>query len=244
MSVSVLRVLVVDDEPIARERMCLLCAEVGGVQVVGSAGDGRAGLDGIAALSPDLVLLDIAMPGLDGLAVASAISSSANRPAVIFCTAHDRYALAAFDVSAVDYLLKPVSRARFAEAIEKARRSRSHAAALAPERRWPTQLWAPHRGAMVRIAVQDLDRVDAERDYVRLWTGRTSYLLHESMIQIEGRLDPAVFVRLRRSSIVRRDLIRSLRHEGLGVWVAVLADGAVVRIGPTYLPELKALLRA
>ncbi|WP_255601951.1 LytR/AlgR family response regulator transcription factor [Glacieibacterium megasporae] len=243
MSDAVLRTLIVDDEAVARERMKLQCAGVDGVEVVGTAGDGHAALEAIAALSPDLVLLDIAMPGLDGIAVAEAIGRLANRPAIVFCTAYDRHALEAFEVSAIDYLLKPVSRDRLGRAVDKARLFRSGPATVI-ERRWLDELWVPHRGAMIRIATDDLDRIEAERDYVRLWIGAASYLLLDAITRIEGRLNPETFIRLRRSVIVRRDFIASIRHEGAGVWSAQLVNGAAVRVGPTYLADLKASLKA
>ena len=242
MSVVALRTLIVDDEAIARERMRMQCAGVDGLEVVGMASDGGAALTEIDALAVDLLLLDIAMPGLGGMAVAQEVQRSARRPAVVFCTASDRDAIAAFEVSAVDYLLKPVSRERLARAIDKVRRSR--AAIDAPlRRRWMDELWAPHRGAMLRVAVADLEWIEAERDYVRLWTKSASYLLHDTLTRIEQKLDPAVFVRLRRSTVVRRASILSLRHEGAGAWSAVMLGGATLRIGPTYLQDLKASLK-
>ena len=242
MSDAVLRTLIVDDEAVARERMRLQCVSVDGVEVVGMAEDGHAALHAIAALSPDLVLLDIAMPGLDGMAVAEAIGRLVDRPAIVFCTAYDRHALGAFEVSAIDYLLKPVSRDRLGRAVDKVRLFRS-GPMVVPKPRWLDQLWVPHRGAMLRIATSDLDWIEAERDYVRLWTGSVSYLLLDAITRIEGRLDPGTFVRLRRSVIVRRDFIRSIRHEGAGAWSALLINGATVRVGPTYLADLKASLK-
>lgn len=238
-----MRTLIVDDEPLAVERMQILCAGQEGVALVGTANDGASALRLVEALSPDLILLDISMPGLDGMAVARAIQGRTPRPAVIFCTAFDSYAVAAFDVSATDYLLKPVSPERLAKAVARAHES----AALPPARlqaeasNWLEEIWAPHRSEMVRVLASRIDRIEAERDYMRLHVGSRSYLIHQTISDLERKLDPAVFIRLHRSTIVRRDFIAGLRHDGLSTWQALLADGGQVRIGRSYLPAAKAL---
>lgn len=245
MSDKALRTLIADDEPVARNRLRLLCEEIGGVEIIGMAVDGLDALRQIAALSPEVVLLDIAMPDLDGMGVAQALARTPPPPAIIFCTAYDRHALAAFDVSAVDYLLKPISRERLVHAIDKARRYHGFPRAPVPSgSALLDHLWVPHRGAMLRIDISSIQRIDAEGDYVRLLTMASSHMLHETMAAIEARLDPAVFVRLRRSVIVRSGGITGLRHEGLGSWSAMLGDGASVRIGPTYLPQVRTRLKA
>jgi two-component system response regulator AlgR len=162
------------------------------------------------------------------------LEASAKRPAVIFCTAFDGFAVAAFDVAAVDYLLKPVKPERLAKAIARVRdKIVDQPAAPAPSP-WAEEFWIPHRAEMVRVAAADIDRIEAERDYMRLWIGQRSYLLHQTISELERRLDPDKFIRLHRSTIVRRDFITKLRHDGLGVWHAVLNDGSEVRIGRTY----------
>ncbi|MGI4878604.1 MAG: LytR/AlgR family response regulator transcription factor [Janthinobacterium lividum] len=245
MSVTALRTLIADDEPVARNRLRLLCEEIGGVAIAGMAVDGLDALRQIEALSPEVVLLDIAMPDLDGMGVARALACAPTPPAIIFCTAYDRHALAAFDVSAVDYLLKPISRERLVHAIEKARRYHGFPRTPEPPRlALLDHLWVPHRGAMLRIDISGIQRIDAEGDYVRLSTMSSSHMLHETMAAIEARLDPVVFVRLRRSVIVRSTEIKSLRHDGLGSWSTLLGDGQSVRIGPTYLPQVRARLKA
>jgi two-component system response regulator AlgR len=235
-----LSILIIDDEPIAANRLRLLCEEMAGVRVIALAGDGHDGLRQITDLAPDLVLLDIAMPGLDGLALARMLGTLAAPPAIVFCTAYDRHALAAFDVSAVDYLLKPISRERLARAIGKA--ARHHHPPPDPDTSrpaWIDHVWVSHRGAMHRVAIADVERIDAEGDYLRLSTPGNSYLLHETMSAIEGRLDPGLFLRLRRSVIVRSSMIASIRHEGMGIWSALLAPGTSIRIGPTHLKRVK-----
>jgi len=238
-----LRTLVVDDEPLAVERLQILCAREPAIDLVGVASDGEAALRMVEALEPDLLLLDIAMPGLDGMEVARALEQRQRRPAVIFCTAFDQFAVAAFDVSAVDYLLKPVSAERLARAVARVREvlRAPPAPAVAPSEH-TSEFWVPHRSEMIRIAAEDIDRIEAERDYMRLHVARRSFLLHQTITELERQLDPAKFIRLHRSTIVRRNFIAKLRHDGLGVWHADLADGSEVRIGRTYLPAAREMM--
>ena len=239
-----LRTLIVDDEPLAVERLQILCARLPALSVIGTASDGAAALRLIEALTPDLVLLDMTMPEVDGLGVARQLASAAHRPSVIFVTAHEDFAVDAFDLDAVDYVLKPVSPDRLERAVNRALARKSQpvtGAGPAPASQWLEELWVPHRSELVRLATLDLDRIDAERDYVRLHTGPRSYLMLHTIAGLESRLDPEAFIRLHRSVIVRRDRIAGLRHDGLGVWSAELVDGEAVRIGRTYLARVKAM---
>lgn len=241
-----MRTLIVDDEPLAVERMQILCSRIPALQVVGTASDGAAALRLIEALHPDLVLLDMTMPEVDGLGVARALAGQANRPAVVFVTAHDDFAVEAFDCDAVDYVLKPVAQERLERAVERAqvRRAAPAEPALTPEKpasEWIEEFWVPHRSELIRVAAADLERIDAERDYVRLHAGARSYMMLHTIAGLEARLDPECFIRLHRSTIVRRDRIAGLKHDGLGVWSAELVDGSVQRIGRTYLARVKAM---
>jgi two-component system response regulator AlgR len=237
---GVLRTLIVDDEPLAIERLQIICAKIPALQVVGTASDGAAALRLIGALNPDLVLLDMTMPELDGLAAARALARQANPPAIIFVTAHDHFAVEAFDLDAVDYVLKPVTGERLGRAIDRALARRETRAIRAPGE-WLTELWVPHRSELLRIEVAQVNRIDAERDYVRLHLGDRTYLLLQTIAGLEGRLDPSRFIRIHRSTILRRDVIRGLRHDGLGVWSIELEDGEALRIGRTYLSKVKAM---
>lgn len=243
-----LRTLIVDDEPLAVERMQVICARIPHLAVVGTASDGAAALRLVEALHPDLVLLDMTMPELDGLGVARRLARQASRPAVIFVTAHDHFAVEAFDLDAVDYVLKPVAPDRLGRAIERALARRAEA----PTHRaseWLDELWVPHRSELLRIDVAQVSRIDAERDYVRLHVGEPgeageqtrSYLLLQTIAGLEQKLDPARFIRIHRSTILRKDRIKGLRHDGLGVWSVELDDGEGLRIGRTYLPRVKAM---
>jgi two-component system response regulator AlgR len=238
-----LRALIVDDEPLAVERLQILCAGTEGVSLIGTASDGEAALRLVEALSPDLLLLDISMPGMDGMSVARVLEGKAARPAVIFCTAFDQFAVAAFDVAAVDYLLKPVTQERLAKAVARvAEKLRTQASGdVPPGSEWTEEFWVPHRSEMIRIAAQDIDLIEAERDYMRLRIGQRSFLLHQTISELERRLDPTRFIRLHRSTIVRKDFIAKLQHDRLGTWSACLADGSEMRIGRTYLPSVKAI---
>lgn len=237
-----LRTLIVDDEPLAIERMMTLCAAIPGLSLIGTASDGADALRMVEALSPDLLLLDIGMPELDGMAVARAVeTSSGPRPAIIFVTAFDSFAIEAFDLAAADYLLKPVSADRLARAIGRVRERHPSEAPAPAQSKHVDEFWVPHRSELIRIAAADIERIDAERDYMRLHVGGRSYLLHQTITALEARLDPACFIRIHRSVIVRRDRIASLGHDRAGAWHAELVDGNSVRIGRTYLNAAKAI---
>ncbi|MGB3166853.1 MAG: LytTR family DNA-binding domain-containing protein [Alteraurantiacibacter sp.] len=238
-----LRTLIVDDEPLAIERMQVLCAEIPQLTVIGTASDGESALRLADKLSPDLLLLDMTMPGMDGLEVARAAREQDRQPAVIFVTAHENFAVEAFDLEAIDYVLKPVGADRLQRAIERALARRGEASETGTEAdsQWLTEFWVPHRSELLRIEASQVFRIDAERDYVRLYVGENSYLLLQTIAGLEEKLDPDRFIRIHRSTILRRDIIRGLKHEGLGVWCAELRDGDELRIGRTYLKRVKAM---
>jgi two-component system response regulator AlgR len=240
---TALRTLIVDDEPLAVERVQVICAEIPSVQVVGTASDGAAALRLAEKLEPDLVLLDMTMPEIDGLGVARKLAEQEQAPVVIFVTAHDHFAVEAFDCDAVDYVLKPVAADRLERAIERALARRGQRRQKTS--RFLDELWVPHRSELLRIAVNEVHQIDAERDYVRLHVGeedaQRSYLLLQTIAGLESRLDPEQFIRIHRSTILRRDNIRGLRHDGLGVWSVELQNGEALRIGRTYLARVKAM---
>lgn len=237
-----LRVMVIDDEPLAVERLQLLLARCEDVALVGTASDGEAALRLAEALRPDLMLLDIAMPGMDGIEVARSLGASSVDPAVIFVTAFDNFAVAAFDVAAVDYLMKPVDSERLARALGRARdalqkggRQRS-----APSR-YVEEFWVPDQHGLVRIAARDIDRITAERDYMRLHVGPRSWLIYRTIGKLEEELDPELFIRVHRSVILRRDTIAGLSRDTAGHWAARLRDGSEIRIGRSHIGDVKKL---
>jgi two-component system response regulator AlgR len=238
-----LRVLVVDDEPLAIERLQILLARLPGVSLAGTATDGEAALRVIDAVGPDVVLLDIAMPGMDGIDVARALGGRDKVPLVIFVTAFDNFAVAAFDVAAGDYLMKPVQGERLARALERARahprRSGTGGAEARPA--FVEEFWVPEHHGLVRIAASQIDRITAERDYMRLHVGARSWLIHRTIAKLEEELDPAMFVRVHRSVILRRDTIVGFTRDDSGHWNARLPDGAEQRIGRSYADNVRKL---
>jgi DNA-binding LytR/AlgR family response regulator len=237
-----LRTLIVDDEPLAIERLQILTGQQEGVSLVGTASDGASALRMVDALAPDLVLCDIAMPDLNGLEVAAAIDQLENPPAVIFVTAFDQYAVAAFDVAAVDYLLKPVSPERLARALTRVREWRATDRVQNQKSKWITEFWVQNRGEMLRVDAAQVDLIEAERDYMRLHVGARSWLIHQTIKSLEARMNPDQFIRIHRSKMVRRDGIVGLKHHGDGAWSVDLGDGGTHRIGRTYLHDVKAIM--
>lgn len=239
-----LRTLIVDDEPLAIERLQILAGQQEGLSLVGTASDGASALRMVEALAPDLLLCDIAMPDLNGLEVAAALEQLDNPPAIVFVTAFDQYAVAAFDVAAVDYLLKPVAAERLARAITRVREWQAADGGRSRKGKWISEFWVQNRAEMLRIDADQVDLIEAERDYMRLHVGGRSWLIHQTIKQLEARLDPARFLRIHRSKIVRRDGIAGLLHHGDGAWSVSLGNGEMHRIGRTHLHDVKAIMQS
>jgi DNA-binding LytR/AlgR family response regulator len=243
--IQTLRTLIVDDEPLAIERLQILTGQQEGISLVGTASDGASALRMVDALTPDLVLCDIAMPDLNGLEVAAALDALENPPAVIFVTAFDRYAVAAFDVAAVDYLLKPVSPDRLNRALSRVREWRAADRGQNKQKnKWINEFWVQNRGEMLRIDAGQVDLIEAERDYMRLHVGARSWLIHQTIKSLEARMNPDQFMRIHRSKMIRREGIVGLKHHGDGAWSVDLGEGGVHRIGRTYLHDVKAIMHA
>ncbi len=239
-----MRVLVVDDEPLARGGVRARLAAHPDVQLVGEAEDGEDALARIRSVRPDLVFMDIQMPGLDGLAALRRLPP-AERPLSILLTAYDQFALGAFEIQALDYLLKPVDDERFREALDRARaalRLRATGEAVRPAyaRRFTVRTGQ-------RIAVIDADEIDwieASDDYAGLHVGPRIHLLREPLHQLAGRLDPAHFVRIHRSAIVRLDRVAELEPLVNRDCLIRLRDGTPLRVSRTYIDQLNAALAA
>lgn len=226
-----LRVLVADDEAPARRRLRRLLDALPDVEIVGEAATGAEAVAAIHALVPDLVLLDVQMPELDGFAVVAAVGVDA-MPPVVFVTAHDEHALRAFEVRALDYLVKPVAPERLGDAVARARarrrpERRAELAGVVAERAGPLRrlLALDERGAAHLLDVEAITLARAERNYVTLHTPRGAFRVRGTITALAERLDPTRFLRVNRSDVVRLDAIRELRPWAHGDWRVVLPDG-------------------
>jgi two-component system LytT family response regulator len=249
-----LKVLVVDDEPLAREGLKLLLARQSGVESVAEARNGREAVALIRERSPDLVLLDVQMPRMDGFAVVHAVGPE-RMPAVIFVTAHDQYAIRAFEIAALDYLLKPVSEDRFTLAFERAssrvrRQPHDETArqvvamldAIASPPRRLTRFAVRSGERTIFVPVEEVDRIEAFQNYVRLHIGETTHLLHVPMNTIEGVLDAERFLRIHRSHIVNVQRISQLWSLAHGQYVIELRTGQRLQSGRTYGDKIRRVL--
>ena len=240
-----MRVLLVDDEPPALERLEAFFANMPDIEVVGTAANGLEANDKIAALSPDLVMLDIQMPELSGLAVAGALPFD-KRPEIVFVTAFEHFAPDAFEVEAADYLLKPVRFDRLRQAVERARRRQAgRRAALEPAAApspYADALWVPTRTGQVRVPVETIDWIEATGDYAMLHTSLRSFLYRSTMSALAKRLDPAALMRVHRSAFVRLSKVAEVRRDGRWLVTLVLSDGAEVSVGPNYARAVVAAL--
>ena len=222
-----MKVVIADDEPLARERLRSLLGEHAGIEIVAEAENGLTALQACAEFRPDLVLLDIAMPGVDGLEAARHLTAFEPRPAVVFCTAYDEHALSAFDAAAIDYLMKPVRAERLAAALERARTfiaGRETQAPAAPGKHPRTHLCARLRGSLRLIPVEDVHYLQAEEKYVVVHHVRGEDLIEESLKSLEDEFD-ARFVRIHRNCLVARHEITELKRGSDGRVHAVLRHG-------------------
>jgi two-component system response regulator AlgR len=248
------KVLIADDEPMARERLRALLAEHADMTLVAEAGDGTAALDACAVHTPDVVLLDIAMPGMDGLEAARHLATFDPRPAVVFCTAYDEHALSAFDAAAVDYLVKPIRRERLATALDRAR---TFVAGRAPrsedvlpadgstngsgKRR--SHLCARLRGSLRLIAIEDIRYLQAEEKYVVVHHARGEDLIEESLKSLEHEF-AGHFVRIHRNCLVSREELVELRRASDGRIEAVLRHGdKPLEVSRRCVPHLREMVR-
>jgi two-component system LytT family response regulator len=246
-----LRVLVADDEPLARRKIVGLLQKERDVEVLAECGNGPDCVSLIREQSPDVIFLDIEMPGLDGVSVLESLGP--RPPAVVFVTAYDQYALKAFEVQAVDYLLKPFDRRRFQSALERAReqvRFRSESAVgrevlgmlkemrAMPAGRLPVRV----NDRVVLVSIKSVDWVEAADNYVRLHVGEESHLLRETLQNIQLRLDPARFLRIHRSTLVNIERIKELHPLFHGDHAVILQDGTELVLSRRYRPQLEAAL--
>jgi DNA-binding LytR/AlgR family response regulator len=244
-----LKVLLVDDEPAALERLSALFAQIPDTKLVGVARNGREAAQAIADLAPDLVMLDIQMPELSGLVLASELPAE-TRPEIVFVTAFEVYAADAFAVEAADYLLKPVRFDRLRQAVERARRRRTlqkvfeqQAEAAIPVRENDLDgIWVATRRGHVRVPLAEIDWIEAAKDYVLLHTATRSHIHRITMSALEQALDPARMIRVHRSAFVSPDRVEAINRLGKGLIALVLRDGVAVPVGPTYVKAVQARL--
>lgn len=249
-----LRVMVVEDEPLAREGMVELLGSMPAVVVCGAHGDGEAALAAMDAERPDVLCIDIRMPGLDGFDVVAALDPE-RMPSVIFVTAYDAFALRAFEVNAVDYVLKPVTSERLTAAMARVRERRAHAEPLTSERlaalldgmaesrpRGAGRLIVREVGKIIVIPTGDVDWIEGADYYSRLHVGARSYLIRETLASLERRLDATRFLRIHRSVIVNLARIRAVEATERGDGVAILLSGARLRVTAQRRTELEARL--
>jgi len=257
-----MRLLLADDEPVALQRLELALAGVPEATLAGTARNGRESLTLIRELSPDVAVLDVQMPIEDGFAVIEGLGSDEYVPEIIFVTAFHEHAIRAFEVQAVDYLLKPVAFERFHEALRRAqarldaragreryaelqrllealRAGRSHDVDVHDQ-----DVWVQEHGGLTRIATTALDRIEAEGDYVRIHVGDTSHLLKETIASLQARLDTSAFARVHRSSIVNLTRVRSVRRRSPRGVVLILNGGAAVAVGPSFAEDVMERLHA
>jgi len=229
----VLRVAIVDDEPLARRTLRSMLADEGGVSLVGEA---RSGPEAVALLDrarPDAVFLDVEMPGSSGVDV---LRRAEHLPLVVFTTAYDRYAVAAFDLEAVDFLLKPFGRRRFGDAMRRLRRAAAGRRGLPADRL--RRLFASVVGNVVPLAVEGIESFEGAGDYVRVRAAGSEYLVSHRLNELESKLDPERFVRIHRSRIVNLDFVRSIECEG-GQLAVHMKDGTALPVSRRRGPRLR-----
>lgn len=262
-----IRTLIVDDEPLARENLRIRLGRVNDFEIIGECGTGRDAIAAIAEQRPALVFLDIRMPDMDGFAVLERIEPE-DQPLVVFVTAYDQFALDAFRVHALDYLLKPFEEERFLEALDSCRqrigeirRLRSHADASddvpaaqsaagktvpppGSRRENPllNRIVVKSQGRVLFLRVETIDWIEACGDYVNLHVGAKSWLLRRTMNEMEARLDPGAFARVNRSAIVRLDRVQELLPADRGEHIVRLHGGRELKLTRLYREKLEASL--
>ena len=260
MANAPIRVLVVDDELLARERVIELLAREAGVEIVGTADNGVAAVEAIRSKKPDLVFLDVQMPGKTGLDVVREVGAGA-MPATIFVTAFDQYALRAFELAALDYLVKPFDDERFEQAFRRARQlielremgklreqllavlqqpsADQSGARSAPQSAYLERIAVEMRGKVRVVPVEQIDYITADGPYAELHTGDRTHLIRETMHTLEDRLDPRHFIRIHRSAIVRLELVDTLHRGAGGDYEVQLKSGLRLPVSRSRREELE-----
>ncbi|HEU4888376.1 MAG TPA: LytTR family DNA-binding domain-containing protein [Thermoanaerobaculia bacterium] len=236
-----IRVVIVDDELLARQRIEDLLAKEPRVEIAGQARDGNEAVELIRDLQPDLVFLDVQRPGRTGIDVVEAIGAEA-MPVTIFTTAYERFALKAFDVAAIDYLVKPFDDERFAQALSRARKAIEAQPARKAE--YLDRIPVESRGQIRVVPVSLVDYITASGPYAELHVGGRTFAIREKMQTLEEKLDPAIFFRIHRSAIVRLDRIDTLLHAAGGDYAVRLKDGTELSVSRSRREELESRVGA
>jgi two-component system, LytTR family, response regulator len=237
-----IRTLIVDDEALARRSLASLLQAEADFEVVGECADGEAALRAVAERAPEVLFLDVQMPGMDGFNLLGALGRE-RAPAVVFVTAFEQFAVRAFEAQALDYLMKPFRRERFQACLERVRqhhRARSQASASAATR--PDRMVVKCGDRLVFIPLESLDYVRAAANYVRLHVAEASYQVRERMAALEARLPPERFMRIHRSYIVNLDALKELHRAGDGEYLVAVRGGRHLPVGPSYTEALRAAL--
>jgi two-component system LytT family response regulator len=247
-----LRVVIADDEVLARQKLLQLLRDEPGVEVVGEGANALETIDLVQFTQPDVLLLDVRMPGMDGFGVLSTLSSFAplGLPSVIFTTAHDQYALKAFEVHAVDYLLKPFTRERLQIALQHAREQREHAqrpstgaAKSTQKKEYTNRLVFRSKGRILFLQIAEIRWIGAEENYVRISAGKESHMLRNTMANFETRLDPEVFLRVHRSAIINLQHVKEFRSDGSDRECFVtMSDGQKLPVSRGYRSRITGLI--
>jgi two-component system, LytTR family, response regulator len=240
-----LRVVIADDEVLARQKLLLLLREQPDIEVVGEGANALETIDLVQFTQPDVLLLDVRMPGMDGFEVISALGSSP--PRIIFTTAHDQYALRAFEVHAVDYLLKPFTRERLQSALERARDQREHGRTgtvkSTGKKEYTNRLVFRSKGRIIFLPIADIRWIGAEENYVRICAGKENHMLRNTMANFETRLDPEVFLRVHRSAIVNLQHVKEFRTDGSdGECFVTMSDGQKLPVSRGYRSRITGLI--
>jgi two-component system, LytTR family, response regulator len=240
-----IRAILADDEVLARQKLRQLLRDEPEIEIVGEGASASETIDLVRATEPDLLFLDIRMPGMDGFDIIgklSASSESAAMPRIIFTTAHDSYALRAFEIHAVDYLLKPFTSERLHSAVQRAREeiytAKQNAGRnnLRPQNppAYTTRIVFKSRGRILFLPVSDIRWIGAEENYARICTGAEKHLLRETMSHLEEKLDPQMFLRVHRSAIVNLQYLKEVRTEPSGEFTVVLVDGQKIAMSRSF----------
>jgi two-component system, LytTR family, response regulator len=251
-----IRTVIVDDEELGRDRIQSLLEQQPDVEIIAICSDGASAVETIERAQPDLVFLDVQMPGMDGFEVVENLEPT-SLPAIVFVTAHDGHAIRAFEIHALDFLLKPFDQTRFEKALERARGQLARNQSQGPvidsrivslleelheERKYPERLIIKSSGRVFFVRTEEIDWVEASGNYVKVHTKSEAHLLRESMKNMEAKLDPKTFVRIHRSAIVNIDRIKELEPWFHGEYIVIMRDGTRLTASRVFSDRLSALI--